>query len=123
MNDRIKKLRKEYLKLSQKAFGEKIGLSESAISNIEKGRYNLTDPIKKLICSTWNVNKMWIDTGEGDVFNSDRSAELAYLVGALLAEDDEFKTKFISGLLKLDRSFWINVEEFINGIYDNKKDR
>ena len=41
MNNRIKEVRKN-LKLTQKKFGENLNLSESHISNLEKGRVKLT---------------------------------------------------------------------------------
>ena len=41
MNNRIKQARKK-LNLTQKKFGENLNLSESHISNLEKGRVNLT---------------------------------------------------------------------------------
>lgn len=67
MKDRIKELRK-FLDLSQELFGEKIGLSKSAISNIESGRYNVTDTIIITICNIFIINEHWLRTGEGNMF-------------------------------------------------------
>lgn len=67
INDRILLLR-ETLGLSRKAFGEKIGVSDSVIKNID---YNVTEPKPLLIqqiCKVYNVDPDWLETGEGDMF-------------------------------------------------------
>ena len=57
MNDkknRVKILRKN-LKLTQKEFGDAIGVSNSNISNIENGSVNLTDRNIYEICSKFRL--------------------------------------------------------------------
>ena len=46
MHDRIKALRKNYLNLSQEAFGQRLGVSRSVINNIERNA--LARPEQKL---------------------------------------------------------------------------
>lgn len=69
INKRILDLR-DKLDLSQKDFGEAIGLVKSSVSNIEKGLRSVTEKHIKLICSVdnWNVNETWLRTGKGDMF-------------------------------------------------------
>lgn len=71
LNERIKELRKEYLKLSQEAFGKKLGVSRSVINNIERNvlaRPEQKEPIYKLICQKFNVNEKWLKEGIGEMF-------------------------------------------------------
>ncbi|PHV69232.1 Cro/Cl family transcriptional regulator [Sporanaerobium hydrogeniformans] len=68
MNDRVRFLRKNFKK-TQKEFGEIIGLKQTSIADIEKGKVNITDRTVKLICSEFNVNEEWLRTGEGAMFN------------------------------------------------------
>ncbi len=99
--DRVKRLRKN-LKLTQKEFGDAIGVSNSNISNIENCSVNLTDRNIYEICSKFNVNKHWLETGVGEMFsqlNSDE--EFLYLVGKFSAENDEFKKRIIKSMLQL----------------------
>ena len=118
MNDkknRVKILRKK-LKLTQKEFGDAIGVSNSNISNIENGSVNLTDRNIYEICSKFNVNKCWLETGIGDMFSKlDSDEEFHYLVGQFSAENDEFKKRIIKGMLQLkDRDSWelvVNIVE------------
>lgn len=69
MNDRLKQLRQK-LQLSGEKFGAKIGLTRMSISNLEKGRYELTEQTIKSICREYNVREEWLRTGEGEMFNA-----------------------------------------------------
>lgn len=94
MNERVKQLRKE-LGLSGAKFGEKIGLTRMAISNIENDKYNLTEQSIKSICREFNVNENWLRNGEGKMFNSVESLSLDDLVsGADPLEIDILKAYF-----------------------------
>ena len=70
MNERLKELRKT-LKLTQKEFGEKIGVTNFTISDIEKGKLSLTERNLNLICERFNVNKEWLKNGTGGMFLPD----------------------------------------------------
>lgn len=65
--ERIKELRKE-LKLSQTAFGEKIGVKRDVVANMELERAPIKDLALKMICRTFNVNPLWLENGEGEMF-------------------------------------------------------
>ena len=66
---RVKEIRKS-LDLTLEKFGEKLGVTKVAISNIEKGNRNLTDQMAKAICREYNVNYDFLIYGEGDMFDS-----------------------------------------------------
>lgn len=67
MNNRIRKLR-EALDLSQKEFGNKIGLKQNAISHMEKSGSTITEYNIKTICTEFSVNENWLRTGFGNMF-------------------------------------------------------
>ncbi len=67
INDRIKMIRKQ-LQLSQSDFGERIGITESAVSNYENGRRSITEQTKLAILKEYNISKLWLENGEGDMF-------------------------------------------------------
>jgi transcriptional regulator with XRE-family HTH domain len=101
------------LGLSQEGFGEKVGLSGSGVSKIESGDRGASESVKKLLYSAYNVNKVWFETGVGEMFNENSDDELAYLIGALYAEDDEFKKKFIIEMLNLEKPQWEEIKKFV----------
>ena len=67
MNERIFEIRKS-LNLSQKDFGNKIGLQPSSLSDIERGKAPITERTIIAICSKFNVNEQWLRTGQGIMF-------------------------------------------------------
>ena len=71
INQRIKQVRSE-LNLSQNEFSKKIFIGQSSLGEIETGARNVNDRIIQLICSQFNVNKNWIKTGKGDMFDIEK---------------------------------------------------
>jgi len=69
MEERLKKLRKT-LGLNQEDFGSKIGLTRSAICNYENGSRTLMEQTIISICREFNVNRVWLVEGIGDMFTN-----------------------------------------------------
>jgi transcriptional regulator with XRE-family HTH domain len=67
MHNRVKTLR-EALGLSQREFGERLGVSRDVISNIEYNRVPIKELMIQHICERYSVNKNWLLTGEGEIF-------------------------------------------------------
>ena len=65
--ERIKVIRKE-LGLTLEKFGEKLGVTKTTISRIEKGVNNLTDQMARSICREYNVDYDFLMCGEGEMF-------------------------------------------------------
>lgn len=78
---RIKAIR-EALHLSQREFGEKLGVSRDVISNIEYGRVQPKELLLRHMCQLYNVNENWLLTGEGEMFENNKQ-EYAKLEEAL----------------------------------------
>ncbi|MDR0917960.1 MAG: helix-turn-helix transcriptional regulator [Oscillospiraceae bacterium] len=70
-NERLKYLRKEILELTQVKFAARIGMSRPNLGNIEVGRIELTSRTIQDICREFNINRLWLETGEGEIRNSD----------------------------------------------------
>lgn len=65
--ERLKVLLKE-LGMSQRQFAMKINLDAGYFSRIMQGKVNPPDRILLLIENVFNVNKHWLENGEGDIF-------------------------------------------------------
>ena len=72
MNTRIKLIRTS-LHLSQKEFGERLGVSRDVISNIEYGRVKPKELLIKHICDLYCVNESFIKAGSEPMFNNTSS--------------------------------------------------
>jgi len=70
VSNRIKAVR-EALKLSQREFGEKLGVSRDVISNIEYNRVAPKELLLRHMCELYHVNPHWLETGDGEMFLDD----------------------------------------------------
>lgn len=66
--ERVNEVRKS-LGLTLEKFGEKLGVTKTTISRIEKGVNNLTDQMAISICREYNVNYDYLMYGEGGMFD------------------------------------------------------
>ena len=64
MQNRIKKVR-SYYKMNQSQFGDKLGLTQGAITSYETGARVPSGAVIMSICREFNVNREWLETGEG----------------------------------------------------------
>ncbi len=71
LHERIRELRKNYLHMSQTAFGAKLGVSRSVINNIELNALARPDQklsLIKLMCREFSVNEEWLLHGSMPMF-------------------------------------------------------
>lgn len=91
MNERIRELR-QALKMTLKDFSAALGVSISAVSEIEHGRSAVTERmIKVLLAAFPQVSERWLRTGEGDMYQpqSDKDQIVAMLGDLELPEITE----------------------------------
>lgn len=67
MNSRLKDIRKA-LRLTQKEFAARLGITDSGISRLEKGQNQLTDQLIRAICREYKVNYEYLKNGIGEMF-------------------------------------------------------
>lgn len=104
VNENIKKLREDILKLSQDAFANELGLQRNTISLIENKRRNPSERTINDICSKFKVNKLWLINGIGDpLMQMTEEEEFAYLLGTLAAENDTKTKELVKAILTLKR--------------------
>lgn len=113
MNNRIRELRKKHLKMTQKEFSARLGLSENFIWQIEKGEREPSDRTIADICREFRVNEHWLRTGEGEMQTPVmRDAAIAAFMGDVLkGEDADFRRRLIAVLSQLDADEWKLLEK------------
>ncbi len=67
--ERLKILLKQ-LNISQRQFAMKINLDAGYFSRIIQGKVNPPNRILLLIENVFNVNKKWLEDGEGEIFSN-----------------------------------------------------
>lgn len=118
IGERIIAIRKE-LKLTQKEFGDKIGVAANTITNYEAGRRDPMEQTIKAICREFNVNYDWIKNGVGEAFESLPDDIIASLVADF--ELDELDQQIILGYLKLTKEERAVVRKYMTGFIETKK--
>lgn len=100
-NERVYELRKS-LDLTLEKFGERLGVTKVAISNIENGKRNVTEQMKRAICREFNVSIAWLEEGIGDMFTNLPETLLDELANEYNLNDQ--MKKLIKTLLELDEN-------------------
>ena len=84
MNNRIKEVRKA-LHLTQQEMADSLSLKRNTVASYEIGRIVPSDRSSWDICRIYNVNEVWLRTGEGDMFvPRTRHDELAAYMGQIM---------------------------------------
>lgn len=122
MNLRMRQAR-EKLNLSQAAFGDGAGVGLGVIKNID---YNRTEPNSlyfDLLCKAYNIDRQWIETGEGEMFHeSTQDERIAQFVGKALADkSDKFKVELLDILAGMNEDDWKALKR-IADILNGRKD-
>lgn len=92
LHERIKDIRKNYLHLSQEAFGARVGVSRSVINNIERNalaRPEQKISLIKLICKEFSINENWLLNGIEPMFVEQETFSLANFAKQYNATDLE----------------------------------
>ena len=85
------------LDLTQREFGDRIGVKPNTIATYEIGRNQPIDAVISLICREFNVSETWLRTGEGEMFLPKADTALDRLAAEhnLTSADYLFVEKFL----------------------------
>lgn len=108
LKDRLRELRKS-TRLSQTDFALKLGCSRGVIKNLEEGKTDISPAFADLICRTYGCDRIWLETGEGEMFRTPtRDEQITDFVGKTLFGDgdNDFAKQLLSILAALDDNGW-----------------
>ena len=115
--DRLKALRKT-LKLSQTEFGKRLGMGIGVICNFEYGNTTPNELQLDLICRTYGCDRIWLETGDGEMFREPTIDEqIAGFVGDVLSDKgDEFQKRVMRILASLGPEGWKALSDFLDAV-------
>lgn len=121
MKDRIIILRKE-LGLTQKQFGERIGVQRGTVTNYEIGRNIPTETVRLMICREYGVKREWLETGIGEMFEEkSRQEQVKEISEKYLNEENEiFRSRLISVISGLTEEQLAVLAEFAEMVTGQK---
>lgn len=99
MNTRIQEILEEN-NLTTRAFAEAIGVTSSSVSKLTSGVNKPSERTIRLICDKFNLNREWLETGEGDKFKKADDSLLTKF-GALMAHGSENKKELVRLILDM----------------------
>lgn len=115
MKDRIKEIRKSSSEKTLEKFGEKIGISGAALSQIENGKTTATNQTIKAICNAYNISEEWLRTGNGEKY-VEEDIEFSKICSKIGVKDEKAK-KLITEYWYLSEEdkelFWKFLERFV----------
>lgn len=89
--ERVREVRKA-LGLTLEKFGDKIGMKKNSVSQIENGKNNVTDANIKAICREFNVDYIWLTTGDGEMFVDSDDDFIEKINRIMIGENDARKS-------------------------------
>lgn len=105
--------------LSQAKFGEHLGVSRDVINNLELGRVEPKDYIKKLICSEFKISEDWLENGKGDMHTPlTKDEEFLQLITEIQVSDDDFVLRMLRAYWNLDDASKAVIRKLINDMAD-----
>lgn len=111
INERIGKCI-EALGIKKTHFANRLNVSQAFISQLTKGASSPSDRTIADICREFNVNEIWLRTGEGEMFTQmSRTDEISAFVGSILKGEPDFRQKFISVLARMTPDEWQLLEK------------
>ena len=125
MNERIKHLRKDILKISQKNFAEQLNLSENFVWMIETGKRVPSDRTVSDICRIFDIQEDWLRHGLEPMRSAkSREEEIAEMIGSALTGSSEFKKAVIRMICSRTDEELKALESALLSVYENiKKDQ
>lgn len=112
MNQRMKMVR-EALGMSQANFAESADIGLGVIKNIDSNRTEPNDHFYNVLCARYNINRAWLETGEGEMLvEMSRAEKIGRFVADVLEDEpDSFRRKLIDILIELDADGWQKLKE------------
>lgn len=122
--ERIIKLRKENLHLSRREFGERLGVAESVIVNIEYNRLKKPEqkePLYRLICKEFKISYKWLTEGI-EPMEAQIDSDSMNRIDDIMAGENEFAKNLFKEFSKLDENEWNLLEGIIKKLAKDRGD-
>ncbi|GHV34897.1 hypothetical protein FACS18949_11780 [Clostridia bacterium] len=120
MNERLRQFRKA-LGYTQEEFAGKIGIRGASLSSLESGNSNITERLILSLCNVYNLNRAWLETGEGEMQVENDGTIISELAGTFNL--DELDKKILQSYLNLPeqtrsavKSWVVDLARTITGV-------
>lgn len=115
MKERILKLRNAE-KLTQAAFGEKIGLTRDGVASYERGTAKPTGTAIVAMAKVFGVNQKWLETGEGEMYACDKN-ETIERISKRYSSSTTFRA-MLDAYAQLDEAGQAAIERYVGLLHE-----
>ena len=120
---RVREMRKT-LGLNTTEFGDKIGVSNAAVSMMERNINGMSERSIRAIVREFGANEEWLRTGNGEMFVSTAFHErIAAFMGDVLRDEDSFRLRLIATLATMPSDEWALLERRFMEVAGHEKSR
>lgn len=125
LHEKVKKIRDDF-GLSRREFGERLGVSENVIVNIEYDRLKRPEqkePLLRLICKEFHVNESWLRYDEGNPYDEpSQSEKLLDFFGSIASGNDNQGLKILmQSLANLGPEYWAQASEMLDKLLEESR--
>lgn len=124
ISERIAKVVDENCRGNKSAFARAINITPAFAAQLYTGQREPSERTISDICRVFGVSKLWLDTGEGEMYvKRSLNQELDMMVTALMNDAGEsFKKRFVAALLQVPPEGWDAIEEFVEKLSTAEKE-
>ena len=116
IGSRIKDIRKN-ANLSQAKFGNKLGITDAAVSMVENDKYIPSEQIIRAICSEFCVNRYWLETGEGEPYQAkETKQDLVEQIRLVMKGESEVAVAIVCAVASMP-------DEYLEMFYDRLREQ
>ena len=121
INERIKRVIAEQ-GIKQRDLAKALGITESSVSTMCSGKSKPSGQTINDICRLYNVNKQWLETGTGDMYNPlDGVMQISRLMNEVIRTDGSeswqaARKTIIEALAEMPPEFWEQAARLIDEI-------
>lgn len=115
MSMRIREIREEQ-GMSQRAFAKEIGISGPSIANIETGSRNPSEQTIRMICSTFKINREWLEYGFEPKYKEEAGDDWVALTEVMKGASEN-KKKLMRILADMPDELLDKMLEYLEGKY------
>lgn len=106
LGDRITEII-DTLGITKTAFAKRLNVSQPLVSMYCNGTSRPSDRTISDICEKFNVNEVWLRTGEGEPYRKEtRQEQIMRFATQTVKGSDEFRKSFVAMLAKMDADDW-----------------
>lgn len=122
INARIKQIRKDK-HMTQEEFAKKLGTSRTNIAKYETGINEPSSAVITLICKEFNVNELWLKTGNGTPYMPMQTNDIIAKAAAMLGQKDPLFESIVDVYSRLTDSDKNIILKFMNDLVTCYKEK